>query len=71
MPPMNAPSAHHPHADDCGASAVEYGLLVSAIAAVILLVVVAVGAFTKGNFQDTCEALAGAQNATSAANITC
>jgi pilus assembly protein Flp/PilA len=41
--------------DDEGASAVEYGLLVAAIAAIIILVVFALGTFVKGAFQDTCQ----------------
>jgi pilus assembly protein Flp/PilA len=44
------------HADD-GASAVEYGLLVAAIAAVIVLIVFAVGLLTKSMFQDTCDSI--------------
>ena len=39
-----------------GASAVEYGLLVAAIAAIIILVVFAVGSWVKGAFKDTCSA---------------
>jgi len=42
--------------DDEGASAVEYGLLVAAIAAIIILVVFAVGSWVKGAFKDTCDA---------------
>ena len=42
--------------DDEGASAVEYGLLVAAIAAIIILLVFALGGFVKGAFQDTCDA---------------
>jgi pilus assembly protein Flp/PilA len=42
--------------DDEGASAVEYGLLVAAIAAIIILVVFAVGSWVKGAFKDTCTA---------------
>ena len=44
--------------DDKGASAVEYGLLVAAIAAIIILVVFALGTFVKGAFKDTCDAFA-------------
>ena len=39
-----------------GASAVEYGLLVAAIAAIIILVVFALGTFVKGAFKETCNA---------------
>lgn len=50
-------------ADD-GASAVEYGLLVATIAAVIALVVIAVGGYVRGNYQTTCDNISatGAQN---------
>ena len=43
-----------------GASAVEYGLLVAAIAAVIILLVFALGTYVKGAFKDTCDAFQGA-----------
>ena len=39
---------------DDGASAVEYGLLVAAIAALIVIVVFALGGIVKEVFQDTC-----------------
>lgn len=42
--------------EDKGASAVEYGLLVAAIAAIIILVVFALGTYVKGAFKDTCQA---------------
>lgn len=47
--------AKHKDRDD-GASAVEYGLLVAAIAALIILLVFALGGFVKGTFLETCEA---------------
>jgi pilus assembly protein Flp/PilA len=40
---------------DEGASAVEYGLLVAAIAALIVLIVFALGGVIKGVFKDTCD----------------
>jgi pilus assembly protein Flp/PilA len=40
-----------------GASAVEYGLLVAAIAAVVVGIVFALGVVLKGSFQDTCDKL--------------
>jgi pilus assembly protein Flp/PilA len=40
--------------DDRGASAVEYGLLVAAIAAVIIVAVFAFGGFVSEIFADTC-----------------
>jgi pilus assembly protein Flp/PilA len=39
---------------DDGASAVEYGLLVAAIAALIVIIVFALGGLVKGIFSDTC-----------------
>ena len=40
-----------------GASAVEYGLLVAAIAAIIVVIVFAVGRFTGAAFITTCDSL--------------
>lgn len=40
-----------------GASAVEYGLLVAAIAAIIVLLVFAIGKFVKKGFEDTCSGM--------------
>jgi pilus assembly protein Flp/PilA len=40
---------------DGGAASVEYGLLVAAIAAIIVLVVFALGTWVKGAFSGTCE----------------
>lgn len=48
----------HGDRDEGGASAVEYALLVAAIAAVIVLVVFAIGVFTKALFTDTCDSMA-------------
>ena len=42
---------------DRGASAVEYGLMVAAIAAVIVGTVFALGGFVKSAFDDTCTAI--------------
>jgi pilus assembly protein Flp/PilA len=47
-----------------GASSVEYGLLVAAIAAIIVLVVFAIGTWVQGAFNETCTNL---QEATPAA----
>ena len=41
--------------NDDGASAVEYGLLVAAIAAVIIFIVFAIGLATNAMFQETCD----------------
>jgi pilus assembly protein Flp/PilA len=46
------------HRSDTGASAVEYGLLVAAIAAVIVVVVFALGNVLNSKFQDTCSKIA-------------
>jgi pilus assembly protein Flp/PilA len=40
---------------DDGASAVEYGLLVAAIAALIVIIVFALGGLVQGIFKDTCD----------------
>ena len=40
--------------DERGASAVEYGLLIAGIAALIVLIVFAFGGVIKDIFQDTC-----------------
>jgi pilus assembly protein Flp/PilA len=40
--------------DEQGASAVEYGLLVAAIAALIVIIVFALGGIVKEVFTDTC-----------------
>ncbi len=44
--------------DERGASAVEYGLLVAGIAAIIVLVVFAFGTQIQAVFTDTCNAVA-------------
>lgn len=43
-----------------GASAVEYGLMVAAIAAVIVVVVFALGSVVSGAFEKTCKGVEGA-----------
>ena len=42
--------------DESGAAAVEYGLLVAAIAAVIILTVFYLGGYVEGAFSTTCNA---------------
>ncbi len=44
--------------DETGASAVEYGLLVAGIAALIVAVVFLFGGFIKGIFSSTCTTIA-------------
>jgi pilus assembly protein Flp/PilA len=46
------------HAQDKGASAVEYGLMVAAVAAVIVGAVFAMGKIVTSAFSHTCEAMA-------------
>ena len=55
--------------DERGASAVEYGLLIAGIAALIVVVVIAFGGRIKNIFSNTCAALpSGTGNAT---GVTC
>jgi pilus assembly protein Flp/PilA len=54
--------------DDNGASAVEYGLLIAAIAAVIVVVVFALGNVVKSKFQNTCTLVANTSSGTCAHN---
>ena len=42
---------------EAGASAVEYGLLVAAIAAIIVVIVFALGKVTQGSYATTCNNL--------------
>jgi pilus assembly protein Flp/PilA len=48
----------HGRKNEDGASAVEYGLLVAAIAAIIVIIVFALGNIVKGSFSSTCSAIA-------------
>src|SRR3954452_20698946 len=57
----------HRNRNDEGATAVEYGLMVAAIAAVIVLVVFLLGGVVKDKFTSTC----GAINGTTGAAATC
>jgi pilus assembly protein Flp/PilA len=43
--------------EERGASAVEYGLLIAGIAALIVVAVFALGPFVKDAFSDTCDAI--------------
>ena len=47
---------------DEGASAVEYGLLVAAIAAAIAIVVFAVGGLVRQQYSDTCNVIQSKTN---------
>jgi len=52
-----------PKDDERGASAVEYGLLIAGIAALIVIVVFAFGDTLSSIFNDTCKSVAGANSA--------
>ena len=52
-------------AKDRGASAVEYGLMVAAIAAVIVAVVFGLGTIVSKTFSDTCNSFASKTTPTS------
>ena len=51
--------------DDTGASAVEYALLIAAIAGRIIIVVFAFGGLVKDTFSDTCDRIASKDAASS------
>ena len=51
-------------AKDRGASAVEYGLMVAAIAAVIVGIVFGLGGIVKGVFSKTCNSISGSASIT-------
>jgi pilus assembly protein Flp/PilA len=53
-------NARQAEMDERGASAVEYGLLIAGIAALIVVVVFAFGGALSGIFTDTCNSVAGA-----------
>ena len=53
--------------DDSGASAVEYGLLVAAIAAVIVTILFSFGTVVQGTFFNLCNAISTKANV----GITC
>jgi pilus assembly protein Flp/PilA len=53
-----------------GASAVEYGLLVALIAAIVVLAVFALGSLVRNVFQDTCTAIEDNGNSSSDAGCT-
>jgi len=53
-----------------GASAVEYGLLVALIAAVVVVAVVALGNLVKNTFSDTCTSIQDNGNNTTTTECT-
>jgi pilus assembly protein Flp/PilA len=58
------------HAED-GASAVEYGLLISGIAALVVLVIVLFGGYVGGLFSDTCDTVDAERVTAGAASQQC
>jgi pilus assembly protein Flp/PilA len=58
-------------AHDRGASAVEYGLMVAAIAAVIVGVIFGLGGLVRDTFSDTCRTIADGNPGGPAAPTTC
>jgi pilus assembly protein Flp/PilA len=54
-----------------GASAVEYGLLVAGIAALVVAVVFAFGGVIKGSFTKTCAAVKSTNGSAAASGATC
>ncbi len=54
--------------NDDGASAVEYGLLVAAIAALVVIIVFALGGLVRDVFSDTCKKI---DNGANVANANC
>ena len=66
--PTDAPSSPDRRRDDVGASAVEYGLLIAGIAAVIVVAVLALGPVVKGAFTTTCSSVS---SGISASGTTC
>lgn len=56
--------------DERGASAVEYGLLIAGIAALIVVIVFALGPIVRDAFEKTCDEIASGDNITSTTNCT-
>ncbi|QIK66072.1 Flp family type IVb pilin [Nocardioides sp. HDW12B] len=58
----------HADRDERGASATEYGLLVVAIAAVVALIIFALGEQVVGLFQVSCDEITGQASTTASCN---
>jgi pilus assembly protein Flp/PilA len=56
---------------DEGASAVEYGLLVAAIAALVVIIVFSLGGLVKEVFKDTCDGIKTNTQGPSGISSTC
>ena len=54
--------------DESGASAVEYGLLVAGIAALVVVIVFAFGGVIKNTFNSTCKTIKGGTTAATTCN---
>lgn len=54
--------------EERGASAVEYGLLIAGIAAIIVVAVIALGPVVKSAFSSTCSTMTSAATAVAAGN---
>ena len=61
MNPRTVLAIHLPKRDERGASAVEYGLLIAGIAALIVVIVFAFGDNLTDIFSGTCDAVNGAE----------
>ena len=57
--------------DERGASAVEYGLLVAGIAALIVALVFVLGNVVKGSFNETCKTITGKGTAAAGTQCSC
>ncbi len=57
--------------DESGAAAVEYGLLVAAIAAIIILTVFSLGGYVEGAFKATCTAFKSSSDVSTTGTTTC
>ena len=55
-----------PQRDEAGASAVEYGLLAVAIAAVVVIIVFALGGVVQEMFSDSCNSVQASAGTTAA-----
>ncbi len=63
-------AGHRARMDERGASAVEYGLLIGGVAALIVVIVFALGDNVQNLFQDTCNDIT-AGSTTDTATSTC
>ncbi len=57
--------------NESGAATVEYGLLVAAIAAIIILTVFSLGGYVEGAFKATCTAFKSSSDVSTTGTTTC